>query len=90
MGPYFSALGAAQYLVRQRREVRWRRPTRRRPDADFNNLGALEHAKENGIETKGFLENVPITDGAAVALKLVRRPRATAAASCSRSRRRRR
>ena len=70
MGPYFSTLGAAQYLVRQGVKSMAVANTKA-PGADFNNLGAIEHAKENGIEAKGFLEDVPITDGAAVALKLV-------------------
>ena len=41
------------------------------PGGDFNNLGATEQAKENNIPAKGFLEQVPITDGAGTALKLV-------------------
>jgi branched-chain amino acid transport system substrate-binding protein len=70
MGPYFSTLGAAQYLIRQGVKKLAVANTKA-PGADFNNLGAIEHAKENGVEAKGFLEDVPITDGAAVALKLV-------------------
>ena len=70
MGPYFSALGAAQYLVRQKAKA-LAVATQKVPGADFNNLGAIEHAKENNIPAKGFLEQVPITDGAGTALKLV-------------------
>ncbi len=70
MGPYFSALGAAQYLVRQKAKS-LAVATQKVPGADFNNLGAIEHAKENNIPAKGFLEQVPITDGAGTALKLV-------------------
>jgi branched-chain amino acid transport system substrate-binding protein len=69
MGPYFSTLGAAQYLVRQKVKGLAVANTKA-PGADFNNLGALELAKENGLKAKGFLEEVPITDGAGVALKL--------------------
>ena len=70
MGPYFSALGAAQYLVRQKVKS-LAVATQKVPGADFNNLGAIEHAKENNIPAKGFLEQVPITDGPGTALKLV-------------------
>jgi branched-chain amino acid transport system substrate-binding protein len=69
MGPYFSTLGAAQYLVRQ--GVKGLAVVNAKtPGADFNNLGAVELAKENKIPAKAFLENVPVTDGAALALKL--------------------
>jgi branched-chain amino acid transport system substrate-binding protein len=69
MGPYFSALGAAQYLVRQNVKSIVA-ATARVPGADFNNLGVLELAKQNGIKNEGVLQDVPITDGAALALKL--------------------
>jgi branched-chain amino acid transport system substrate-binding protein len=69
MGPYFSALGAAQYLVRQKvKSIAV--ATAKTPGADFNNLGVTDLAKENGLPSKAYLENVPITDGAALALKL--------------------
>jgi branched-chain amino acid transport system substrate-binding protein len=69
MGPYFSTLGAAQYLVRQ--GIKGLAVVNAKtPGADFNNLGAVELAKENNIPAKAFLENVPVTDGAALALKL--------------------
>jgi branched-chain amino acid transport system substrate-binding protein len=69
MGPYFSTLGAAQYLVRQ--GVKGLAVVNAKtPGADFNNLGAVELAKEKGIPSKAFLETVPVTDGAALALKL--------------------
>jgi branched-chain amino acid transport system substrate-binding protein len=69
MGPYFSALGAAQYLVRQ--DVKGiAAATQKVPGAAFNNLGVTELAKQEGIPGKSFLETVPVTDGAAVALKL--------------------
>jgi branched-chain amino acid transport system substrate-binding protein len=69
MGPYFSTLGAAQYLVRQGIKGLAVANTKT-PGADFNNLGAVELAKENKIPVKDFLEEVPIQDGASVALKL--------------------
>jgi branched-chain amino acid transport system substrate-binding protein len=69
MGPYFSTLGAAQYLVRQ--GVKGLAVVNAKtPGADFNNLGAVDLAKENKIPVKPFLEEVPIQDGASIALKL--------------------
>jgi branched-chain amino acid transport system substrate-binding protein len=70
MGPYFSTVGAAQYLVRQKAKSLVA-ATLKAPGADFNNQGALDLAKENNIPGKSFTENVPITDGAGLALKLV-------------------
>jgi branched-chain amino acid transport system substrate-binding protein len=69
MGPYFSALGAAQYLVNQKVK-KIVAATARVPGADFNNLGVLELAKENGMGNEGTLQDVPITDGPGLALKL--------------------
>jgi branched-chain amino acid transport system substrate-binding protein len=68
MGPYFSTLGAAQYLVRQgvKSLVTVNAKT---PGAAFNNLGAVELAKSKGLPVKQYLEDVPITDGAGLALK---------------------
>jgi branched-chain amino acid transport system substrate-binding protein len=69
MGPYFSALGAAQYLVRQKVKA-IAVAGARIPGGDFNNLGVTDLAKENNIPGKAFQEPVPITDGPGVALKL--------------------
>jgi branched-chain amino acid transport system substrate-binding protein len=68
MGPYFSTLGAAQYLVRQHVKSIVS-TTANVPGAEFNNLGAVQFAKKNGIPGKSLTENVPITDGAGLALK---------------------
>jgi branched-chain amino acid transport system substrate-binding protein len=69
MGPYFSALGAAQYLVRQK--VKGLAVAGAKiPGGDFNNLGVTELAKENNLPAKAFQETVPITDGPGTALKL--------------------
>jgi branched-chain amino acid transport system substrate-binding protein len=69
MGPYFSTLGAAQYLVRQ--GVKGLAVVNAKtPGADFNNLGVTDLAKQNNIPGKAFQEPVPITDGPGVALKL--------------------
>ena len=69
MGPYFSALGAAQYLVRQKVKALVA-TTGKLPGGDFNNLGVEELAKQNNIPGKATLEQLPINDGAALALKL--------------------
>jgi branched-chain amino acid transport system substrate-binding protein len=69
MGPYFSTLGAAQTLVKEGAKSLVA-ATLKAPGADFNNQGALDLAKEKGIPGKSVSENVPITDGAGLALKL--------------------
>jgi branched-chain amino acid transport system substrate-binding protein len=68
MGPYFSTLGAAQYLARQKVKslVVVNQKT---PGAGFNNQGAVEFAKESDIPVQAYLEDVPVRDGAALALK---------------------
>jgi branched-chain amino acid transport system substrate-binding protein len=69
MGPYFSALGAAQYLVRQK--VKGLAVAGAKiPGGDFNNLGVTELAKQNNLPAKASQEPVPITDGPGTALKL--------------------
>ena len=70
MGPHYSALGAAQALVRQGAKSLVA-VSAKLPGADWNNEGVLELAKQEGIPGKSFLEPVPVTDGAALALKLV-------------------
>ena len=70
MGPHYSALGAAQALVRQGAKSLVA-VSGKLPGADWNNEGVLELAKQEGIPGKSFLEPVPVTDGAALALKLV-------------------
>jgi branched-chain amino acid transport system substrate-binding protein len=69
MGPHYSALGAAQALVRQGAKSLVA-VSGKLPGADWNNEGVLELAKQKGIPGKSFLEPVPVTDGAALALKL--------------------
>jgi branched-chain amino acid transport system substrate-binding protein len=69
MGPYYSGLGAAQYLVRQGAKSLVS-IANKAPGADFDNVGVADLAKQKGLPHKEFLENVPITDGAGVALKL--------------------
>jgi branched-chain amino acid transport system substrate-binding protein len=70
MGPYYSTVGAAQYLVNQGAKSLVA-ATNKAPGSDFNNQGSLDLAKQKGIPGKSFTEVVPITDGAGLALKLV-------------------
>jgi branched-chain amino acid transport system substrate-binding protein len=70
MGPYYSTVGAAQYLVNQGAKSIVA-ATLKAPGTDFNNQGAVELAKQNKIPGKSVTEVVPINDGAALALKLV-------------------
>jgi branched-chain amino acid transport system substrate-binding protein len=69
MGPYYSTVGAAQYLINQGAKSIVA-ATLKAPGADFNNVGAVELAKQKGIPGKSFTETVPITDGPGLALKL--------------------
>ena len=68
MGPYFSALGAAQYLVRQK--VKGLAVAGEDPRRGLQQPRVAELAKENNMPAKAFLETVPITDGPGTALKL--------------------
>jgi branched-chain amino acid transport system substrate-binding protein len=70
MGPNYSALGAAQALVRQGVKSLVA-ITGKQPGAEYNNEGVLKLAKKNGIPGKSFLEPQPFNDGAALALKAV-------------------
>jgi len=71
MGPYYSNLGAAQYLVRQGVKSLVSAGTNV-PGGDHDISSVTAYAKENNIPSKGaFLENVPIQDAGAIALKLV-------------------
>jgi branched-chain amino acid transport system substrate-binding protein len=70
MGPYYSTVGAAQYLINQGAKSIVA-ATLKAPGTDFNNQGAVELAKQNKIPGKSVTEVVPINDGAALALKLV-------------------
>src|SRR6266849_876044 len=69
MGPYYSSLGAAQYLVRAGAKsivaVGANVPG---GDHDISGPGAF--AEANGVPNNGaFLENVPISDASAIALR---------------------
>jgi branched-chain amino acid transport system substrate-binding protein len=70
MGPYYSTVGAAQYLINQGAKSIVA-ATLKAPGTDFNNQGAVELAKQKGIPGKSITETVPINDGPGLALKLV-------------------
>jgi branched-chain amino acid transport system substrate-binding protein len=70
MGPNYSALGAAQALVRAG-ATSLVAVTGKQPGAEYNNEGVLKLAEKEGIPGKSFLEPLPFNDGAAIALKAV-------------------
>ena len=71
MGPYYSSLGAGQYLVRQKVKAMVVAGANV-PGGDHDISGVTAIAKANNIPSKGaFLENVPISDASGIALKLV-------------------
>jgi branched-chain amino acid transport system substrate-binding protein len=70
MGPYYSTIGATQYLVRQGAKSLVA-VTGKLPGGEFNNQGTLDIAKQEGVKGVSLLEPLPINDGAALALKLV-------------------
>jgi len=70
MGPYYSSLGAAQYLVRQGVKTMVASGANV-PGGDHDIGGVTSFAKANGVTPKGaFLENVPISDASGIAVKL--------------------
>jgi branched-chain amino acid transport system substrate-binding protein len=70
MGPYYSSLGAAQYLVRAGVKSMVSAGANV-PGGDHDISGPTALAKQNNIPSKGaYLENVPISDANAIALKL--------------------
>ena len=69
MGPYYSAEGAAQYLIRAGAKSIVALGANV-PGSDHDNSGPGQVAQANGIPHNGtFLENVPISDASAIALK---------------------
>jgi branched-chain amino acid transport system substrate-binding protein len=70
MGPYYSDLGAAQYLVRQGVKTMVVAGSNV-PGGDHDISSVTAYAKANNIPSKGaFLENLPISDASGIALKL--------------------
>ena len=71
MGPYYSTLGATQYLVRQGVKSIVAAGANV-PGGDHDISGAAAFARQSGVPSKGaYLENVPISDASGIALKLV-------------------
>ena len=71
MGPYYSSLGAAQYLVRQSVKTMVVAGANV-PGGQHDISGVTAYAKANNVPSKGeFLENVPISDASGIAVKLV-------------------
>jgi branched-chain amino acid transport system substrate-binding protein len=71
MGPTYSAIGAAQYLLRQGAKSMIV-STSKQPGAEAANIPPIELAKSKGItKTLSDLQDVPINDAASVALKFV-------------------
>ena len=71
MGPYYSSLGAGQYLVRSGVKSMVAVGANV-PGGDHDISGPGAFAKANNIPVNGeFLENVPISDASGIALKVV-------------------
>ncbi len=71
MGPYYSTLGATQYLVRHGARTIVVAGSNV-PGGDHDISGATAFAKQSGVPSRGaYLENVPISDASAIVLKLV-------------------
>jgi branched-chain amino acid transport system substrate-binding protein len=70
MGPYYSTLGAAQYLIRSGVKTIVASGANV-PGGDHDITGPGTLAKQMNVTSKGaFLENVPISDASGIALKL--------------------
>ena len=69
MGPYYTALGAAQYLERQGVKSLVGL-TAKQPGAEYFIEGVAAFAKSKGLKSVSLQEAVPITDGAGLAVKL--------------------
>jgi len=71
MGPYYSTLGATQYLVSAGAKTIVAAGANV-PGGDHDISGAAAFARQSNVPAKGaYLENVPISDANAIALKLV-------------------
>jgi branched-chain amino acid transport system substrate-binding protein len=71
MGPYYSNLGGAQAAVRAGAENTLCVVSPNQPGMDFNNTSVTDFAEDQGLESKPFLEDVPIADPAGLAQRLV-------------------
>jgi branched-chain amino acid transport system substrate-binding protein len=73
MGPGYSALGAAQFVVEKGATGKLVTSTGRLPGSDYNNSLAGIYAQENGLEWEEVQLELPIADPTSVALDLVNR-----------------
>jgi branched-chain amino acid transport system substrate-binding protein len=71
MGPYYSNLGGAQAALRAGAEGKMIVVSPNQPGMDFNNTSVTDFALENGLDSEGLLEDVPIADPAGLAQRLV-------------------
>jgi branched-chain amino acid transport system substrate-binding protein len=73
MGPGYSALGAAQFVLEKGATGKLVTSTGRLPGSDYNNSLAGIYAQENGLEWEEVQVELPIADPTSVALDLVNR-----------------
>jgi branched-chain amino acid transport system substrate-binding protein len=71
MGPYYSSLGGAQAAVRAGAKGKLVVVSPNNPGFDVINSGVVDFAKQNGMDGKSLLEDVPINDPAGLAQRLV-------------------
>jgi branched-chain amino acid transport system substrate-binding protein len=71
MGPYYSSLGGAQAAVRAGAKGKLVVVSVNAPGFDLVNSGVVDFAKQEGLEGKSILEDVPFTDPAGLAQQLV-------------------
>jgi len=71
MGPYYSDLGAAQALVRMGAKGTIVVVSPNQPGYDAIQAGVVEFAEQNGLKGKALLEDVPFSDPAGLAQRLV-------------------
>ena len=71
MGPYYSSLGGAQAAVRAGAKGKLVIVSANAPGFDLVNSGVVDFAKQQGLEGKSILEDVPFTDPAGLAQQLV-------------------
>ena len=71
MGPYYSSLGGAQAAVRAGAKGKLVIVSVNAPGFDIVNSGVVDFAKQEGLEGKSILEDVPFTDPAGLAQQLV-------------------
>jgi branched-chain amino acid transport system substrate-binding protein len=71
MGPYYSSLGGAQAAVRAGAEGKIVVVSPNQPGFELVNSGVTDFAEAEGMEGVSILEDIPFTDPAGLALRLV-------------------